>query len=85
MKALVGRKLITTILARGDKAIATARNISSIKDLEAAGAAILQLDVTAGQSELDGKAAEAVKFFGHVDFVVHNAGYQQMGSIEDLT
>ena len=81
----MGRQLITTILRRGDKAIATARKLSTIQDLADGGAAVLELDVTASQDELNGKAAEAVKAYGHIDYVVHNAGYQQMGSWEDLT
>ena len=81
----LGRQLIQTILQRGDKAIATARKPETLQDLADAGAATLQLDVTVSQQVLNEKAKEAVKAFGHVDVVVHNAGFFQMGAWEDLT
>ncbi len=81
----MGRKLIEAISKRGDKAVATARNISTIEDLKSSTVATVQLDITASQDELNQRAAEAVEAFGQVDVVVHNAGFMQMGTWEDLT
>ena len=81
----LGRTLVQEVVRRGDRAVATARNISSIEDLKSDGVAVLQLDITASQDELNAKAAEAIKAFGQIDIVVQNAGLFQMGTWEDLT
>lgn len=41
-----GAQFVHAILARGDKVIATARNLQKVRHLEAAGATVLRLDVT---------------------------------------
>lgn len=79
----VGRELVKTIIARGDRVVATARTLSKIEDLKVEGAEILQLDVTAPQSELDRKAEDAIAFYGKVDVVVNNAAYVHFGTVED--
>ena len=81
----LGNELIQQIVRRGDKAIATARNESSLKTLADQGAATIQLDITASEDVLKQKAKEAIETFGHISVVVHNAGSFQMGSWEDLT
>lgn len=81
----LGRKLAEEVVRRGDKVVATARKISTIEDLKGDKTAILSLDITADQEELDAKAAEAIKAFGQLDVVVQNAGSFQMGAWEDLT
>ena len=80
-----GLAFVHSILAHGDKAIATARTLSNIKHLQEAGADIMQLDVTAPQVELDDKIKQAIVFYGHVDVLVNNAGYMQTGNWEDLS
>lgn len=80
-----GEQFVKTILQRGDKAIATARKIDSIQHLADLGASTLQLDVTASQAELDEKIKQAIPFYGHINVVVHNAGYGELGALEDLT
>lgn len=81
----LGNQLIQSIIARGDKAIATARNASALKELADAGAATIELDVTASEHVLKEKVNKAIGTFGRIDVVVHNAGKFQMGSWEDLT
>jgi NADP-dependent 3-hydroxy acid dehydrogenase YdfG len=49
-----------SILARGDKAIATGRNAPRMKHLEKAGAAVLHLDVTEPQDVIDATIKEAI-------------------------
>lgn len=81
-----GELFVRTALARGDKAIATARNnaperLASLKD---AGAAIIDLDVCAPQAEIDAKVAEAIKTYGGVDVLVNSAGYIEAGMAEEI-
>ena len=79
-----GAEFIKAILARGDRAIATARNPDALKQLADAGAAALQLDVSAPLTKSKEKVAEAVRIYGRVDVVVANAGYAQFDVVEEL-
>ncbi|GIC86335.1 putative short-chain oxidoreductase [Aspergillus udagawae] len=79
-----GREFVTQALSHGDKVIATARTIANITHLRDAGAAIMQLDVTASQEELDQKASDAIAIYGKVDILVNNAAYTQFGTLEDM-
>lgn len=78
-----GEQLVKAALRRGDKAIATARNIDSIQHLKELGATILQLDVSVSLEELRGKVKAALEV-GNIDVLVHNAGSIQFGAVEDL-
>jgi NAD(P)-dependent dehydrogenase (short-subunit alcohol dehydrogenase family) len=78
-----GSQLVKEVIARGDKVIATARNVERISHMRDLGAATLQLDVTASQDELNRKAEEAISIFGGVDILVNNAGYTQFGILEE--
>jgi NAD(P)-dependent dehydrogenase (short-subunit alcohol dehydrogenase family) len=78
-----GAELVKEVIARGDKVIATARNVKRISHMRDIGAAILQLDVTASQDELNRKAEEAISIYGRIDILVNNAGYTQFGIVEE--
>lgn len=80
-----GEQYVHSILERGDNVIATARRgAERLHHLKDAGAAILDLDVTASQSELDVKVKEALEVYGGIDVLVNNAGYIEAGIIEEL-
>lgn len=79
-----GAAFARAILARGDRVIATARNLASIKLLEETGAACLQLDISVSLEELQGKAKQAEAIYGRVDILVNNAGYAQLGAVEEI-
>lgn len=83
----LGRNFVEAALSRGDKVAATARNVEGLENLVAAfGDAVLplELDVTDRDSVFDG-VRRAVEHFGRIDIVVNNAGYAQIGAIEELT
>lgn len=83
----LGHTLSLAALARGDKVIATtrARSFPQIEGLKTAGAAILELDVTATLDELESIAGKAIAIYGRVDVVVNNAGYLANGALEECT
>ncbi|KAF8339652.1 short-chain oxidoreductase [Cantharellus anzutake] len=81
----LGRDITLAALKRGDKVIATARRPSTIEDLKAAGASILELDVTSPLEKLKKVAEEAHSIYGRIDVVLNNAGYFEIGSLEENT
>ncbi|KAG9002394.1 hypothetical protein FRB94_013312 [Tulasnella sp. JGI-2019a] len=82
----IGKELTLAALRRGDRVIATARNISKIDPaLKSQGADILQLDVTDSLENLKKIASEAAAIHGRVDVLVNNAGYIAVGALEEVT
>lgn len=79
----LGTEFVRAAVARGDKVIATARNVDTIAHLQEIGAVTMQLDVTAPQDELNRKAQEAISAYGKIDVLVNNAGYTQFGTVEE--
>jgi NAD(P)-dependent dehydrogenase (short-subunit alcohol dehydrogenase family) len=82
-----GKIWAEAFLKRGDKVIATARNLDTLQDLvKQYGKAILpiQLDVN---DRAAGIAAvqQARQHFGSIDVLINNAGYGLFGSIEETS
>ena len=82
-----GRLWAEAALERGDRVVATARNLESLKDLveRFPGTVLaLELDVTDREGAFSA-VGKAVERFGRIDVVVNNAGYGHFGMVEELT
>ncbi|CDM55947.1 MULTISPECIES: oxidoreductase [Rhizobium] len=83
----LGRALAEGVLAVGHKLVATARNPSQLEDLKQRfGDNVLTatLDV-ADERSAASAVKSAVDRFGRLDVLVNNAGYGDVGSIEDTS
>ena len=81
----LGAATATLLAAEGWRVIATARRDEDLARLEAEGHAAVHLELT--QSDSVEAAARRVLELGEgqLDGLVHNAGYSQLGAVEDLT
>ncbi|KAK3385403.1 hypothetical protein B0H63DRAFT_472862 [Podospora didyma] len=82
----IGKALIEHIVSRGDKVIASGRNIEArLGPLKSESLALLELDITAGRSNIAAAVAQAWSIFGHIDILLNNAGMSAMSSAEEAS
>jgi NAD(P)-dependent dehydrogenase (short-subunit alcohol dehydrogenase family) len=82
-----GRVWAEAALQRGDRVVATARNVGALDDLVTAygdNVLALELDVT-DRSGAEAAISKAADHFGRIDVLVNNAGYGLLGAIEELS
>lgn len=83
----MGLEVVKTVLANGDKVIATSRNLEEqIKNIDEASENFLPLkvDITK-EAEVKSAIEKGVEIFGQIDVVLNNAGYYLVGSIEEIS
>ncbi|KAF8838181.1 NAD(P)-binding protein [Paxillus ammoniavirescens] len=79
-----GRRLVTAVLARGDRVIATARSIEKIENIpNSPNLHLLQLDITSSPATIKAVVDEAAKKWGTIDVLVNNAGVGMPGLLEE--
>ncbi|MFC3996163.1 oxidoreductase [Nocardiopsis sediminis] len=82
-----GRHLAAAVLARGDRAVITARDTGQVRDLAAGAgerALALELDVTRPE-QVRAAVTEASDCFGGIDVLVNNAGIGYFAAVEEST
>jgi NAD(P)-dependent dehydrogenase (short-subunit alcohol dehydrogenase family) len=82
-----GKIWVDAFLKRGDKVIAAVRDLKSVEDLVSQyGDAVLpvKLDVN-DRAAAFATISQAKEKFGRIDVLINNAGYGQMGAIEEIS
>jgi len=82
----LGLTLVQRLLAEGYKVAATSRNVTELsKVVGEQSTSFLPLQVNLVNEESVGNAlSETIQKFGAIDIVVNNAGYGQLGTLEEL-
>lgn len=82
-----GKLWAEAFLKRGDKVVATARNLDTLNDLvKQYGNAILPLELDVNSREASFAAvAKAKAHFGRIDVLINNAGYGLFGAVEETS
>ncbi|KAG1780010.1 hypothetical protein EV702DRAFT_1084089 [Suillus placidus] len=79
-----GRRLVSIVLERGDRVVATARSLQNIQDFpQSPNLHLLELDVTSGTTVIKERVDEAAKVWGRIDVLVNNAGIGLLGLLEE--
>lgn len=80
----IGAALVDHIISRGDKIVASGRNVEQkLGHLKSDNVALLELDVGAGKAIVEAQVKKAWEIFGHIDVLINNAGISGFKTAED--
>jgi len=79
-----GEQFVSSVLERGDKIIATARNPKGrTEHLKQQGATVIEMDLLWDEERIQKAVDEAVKIHGRIDVLINNAGYASQCFFEE--
>jgi NAD(P)-dependent dehydrogenase (short-subunit alcohol dehydrogenase family) len=82
----LGLTLVKTLLAKGYNVAATSRTVKSLEKELGSSENFLPLGAdVVNEKSVNDAIASTIKKFGGIDVVVNNAGYGQLGTLEELT
>lgn len=82
----LGLSLVKRLLKEGYNVAATSRTIESLEKEIGASASFLPLEVNiTDEKSVSNAIAKTLETFGGIDVVVNNAGYGQLGTLEELS
>ncbi|WP_312768964.1 SDR family oxidoreductase [Epilithonimonas sp.] len=83
----LGLTLVKKLLAEGYSVAATSRNVSELQKViseESSTFIPLEVDLV-NENSVSEAISETIEKFGKIDIIVNNAGYGQLGTLEELT
>lgn len=79
----IGAAIVEAALAKGDKVIAASRDAAKLSSFKEKGAITVSFNVNGSSKAVADSVEEIIKSNGPVDIVVNNAGFGQLGSLEE--